>query len=66
LGAALTAAAFTAALALGSGLADFAAALTGFADFLAGDALDAAAFAAGFLTGLAGFFEEAFVTRALP
>jgi hypothetical protein len=46
-------------------LAGLAAAFTGFADFLAGDALDAAAFAAGFLTGLAGFLEEAFVTVLL-
>jgi hypothetical protein len=53
-------------------LAAFAAALstglvfaTGLADFFAGAALDAAAFAAGFFTGFTGFL-EALVTRELP
>jgi len=62
-GAAL-AAAFTGALAdlvgLGAALADFAAGLAG--AFLEGTGLEAAALAAGFLMGLAGFLEEALIT----
>jgi len=41
------------------------AAFTGLADFFAGEALEAAAFAAGFFRGFAGFLEEAFVTLEL-